>query len=196
MFPLDDSIDAGIAPPEPARRPIDGTGRDLTWTQPDARRRGYELRAGEEVIATLGFERGGSAVAETTEGRWRFEQTGRLGRWVTVRVADTGAEVATFVPGWTGAGVLEVAGGSRFAWGPANLWRSCWVWRGEGEEPMLSVGSRHGPTKLDGRCTVEPAGRDRPELALLAMLGWYHLALRARATDDAAVTAAAVAAVG
>ena len=54
-------------------------GRDLKWTQPSARRLAFELRAGDELAATLRFPHPlvTTAVGESADGVWTFRRGGR-----------------------------------------------------------------------------------------------------------------------
>lgn len=62
----------------------------LQWTQPKTLKREYELRAGNDVVAFLRWEKASGSLA------------------VTVRLAGSESEVAVFRPtGWGGQGVLE-----------------------------------------------------------------------------------------
>ena len=51
-------------------------GQELTWTQTGCRKPEYELRADDEIVATLRWQRGSLAVAETANGRWSFNRPG------------------------------------------------------------------------------------------------------------------------
>ena len=57
-------------------------GRKLEWVQPSAWKMQYELRAGDELIATLRFRSsfGSFATAESADGCWTFK---RVGFWQT-----------------------------------------------------------------------------------------------------------------
>ena len=90
----------------------DITEQGLHWTQPSTFNREYELRAGDEVVATLGWQKtGGSlALARSTEGNWTFKRSGFLSPRVTVRLAGSETEVAVFKPSWRGEGTLAFHG--------------------------------------------------------------------------------------
>jgi hypothetical protein len=166
------------------RRISDVSDRPLTWTQPRPRRREYELRAGEELVATLRWGRGSLAVAEAAEGRWAFERAGFWRPRVTARRGEARDACAIFGLGWTGGGTLAVPEGRRFAWSPANIWHTHWAWRAADGGALVRFGSRQGLTRVEGEVEVEPAAVALPHLPLLVPLGWYLLVLLAQDTAE------------
>jgi hypothetical protein len=172
-------------------RPISElAGEELLWVQPAARRREHELRAGDDVVATLRFQRGSLADAEAEGHHWTFKRQGFWQPRVTVRVSGSDADVAVFRPRWAGGGTLEFADGHSVDLRSANFWQSEWVWQ-EKDQPLILFKGRHGLIKAKGAVEIQPAGAARPDAPLLVLLGWYLILLHA---DDASASAAAVAA--
>ncbi|HEX3630717.1 MAG TPA: hypothetical protein VHW91_09625, partial [Candidatus Dormibacteraeota bacterium] len=64
-------------------------GQELLWVQPSARKREHELRAGDDVGATLAFQRGSLANAAAAEGEWTFKRQGFWHPRVTARIAGS-----------------------------------------------------------------------------------------------------------
>ena len=60
---------------------------ELTWRQPSAFKEHYELRAGDEVLATLawGSPWGTLAIVRTAEGEWTFKRSGFWQQRIGVR---------------------------------------------------------------------------------------------------------------
>jgi hypothetical protein len=174
-------------------RPISEiAGEDLLWVQPAAGRREHELRAREDVVATLRFQRGSLADAEAEGHHWTFKRQGFWQPRVTVRVSGSDADVALFWPRWAGGGTLEFADGRSVNFRSANFWQSEWVWQEqEKDQPLILFKGRHGLIKAKGAVEIQPAGAAHPDAALLALLGWYLILLHA---DDANASVAAVAA--
>ena len=169
-------------------RPISETrGQELLWVQPAARRREHELRAGDDVVATLRFQRGSLADAEAEGHHWTFKRQGFWQPRVTVRVAGSDADVAIFRPHWAGGGTLEFADSRTVQLRSANFWQSEWVWQ-EKDQPAILFKGRHGFVKAKGAVEVQPAAAGRPDVPLLSLLGWYLILLHA---DDAAVASSA-----
>jgi hypothetical protein len=173
-------------------RPIsEAAGEELLWIQPAARKREHELRAGDDVVATLHFQRGSLADAEAEGHHWTFKRQGFWQPRVTVRVPGSDLDVAVFRPHWAGGGTLEFADGGAVRLSSANFWQSEWVWQ-EKDQPLILFKGRHGFVKAKGAVEIQPGGAVRPDAPLLVLLGWYLILLHA---DDAAAatTAASVA---
>ena len=58
----------------------------LSWIQPKARERFFELRSGDPLFATLSFRSGFGtmATAETAEGSWTFKRAGFLNPRISI----------------------------------------------------------------------------------------------------------------
>jgi len=156
--------------------------QELLWVQPAARKREHELRAGDGVVATLRFQRGTLADAEADGHHWTFKRQGFWHPRVTVRVAGSDDDIATFHPHWTGGGTLELADGTTLKLRSANLWQSEWVWLDK-DQPVVRFKGRHGIVKASGSVEVHTGAGGRADLPLLVLLGWYLILLYA---DDAA----------
>jgi hypothetical protein len=170
-------------------RPISETaGEELLWIQPAASRREHELRAGDDVVATLRFQRGSLADAEADGHHWTFKRQGFWQPRVTVRVSGSDADVAVFRPHWAGGGTLDFGDGLSVGLGSANFWQSQWVWQ-EKDQPLMLFKGRHGIVKAKGAVEIQPGAAGRPDTPLLVLLGWYLILLHA--DDTAAATAGA-----
>jgi hypothetical protein len=173
-------------------RPISETaGQELLWIQPAARKRDHELRAGDDIVATLGFQRGSLADAEAAGAHWTFKRQGFWHPRVTVRVAGSDSDLAIFHPRWVGGGALEFPDGRVVRLSSANFWQSEWVWQ-DNEKPLIRFKGRHGFIKARGAVEIRPEAVASPDLAMLVLLGWYLILLHAE--DSAAASSAASAA--
>ena len=161
--------------------------QELVWVQPAALKRGHELRAGDEVVATLVFQRGSLADAVAADGHWTFKRQGFWHPRVTVRVVGTDTDLAVFRPRWMGGGTLDLPSGKGIDLSPANLWQTQWAWK-EGESTSVVFKSRHGLIKSGAEVDVAEEGLNRPDLSLLILLGYYLILLYA---EDVAATSAA-----
>jgi hypothetical protein len=174
-------------------RPIrDVAGLVLRWVQPSAFKREYELRAGDEVLATLRWQKtfGSLALAASADGTWSFKRSGFLNPKVTVRVPGSEADVAVLKPGWRGEGTLELSAGRRYPWRNASFWRSEWAFTDEAGEALVQFKPEFAFFKHAAEVTVDPRAAPLPDLSLLALLGWYLMVLM---SEDAAAGAAVVA---
>ncbi|HEX9095787.1 MAG TPA: hypothetical protein VF990_06735 [Candidatus Dormibacteraeota bacterium] len=165
---------------------------DLLWLQPAARKRDHELRAGDDVVATLHFQRGSLADAEAAGAHWTFKRQGFWHPRVTVRTAGSDADLAVFHPRWVGGGALEFPDGRTVRLSSANFWQSEWLWQ-ENEKPLIRFKGRHGLIKARGAVEVSPEGAALPDLPMLILLGWYLILLHAE--DSAAASSASTVAV-
>jgi len=174
-------------------RPIaEVASQELLWTQPAALRREHELRAGDDVVATLKFQRGSLADAEAAGWHWTFKRQGFWNPRVTVRTVGSETDLAVFHPRWIGGGTLEFPDGRALRLSSANFWQSEWVWQ-DNEKPLLRIKGRHGLIKANGAVEIQPEALSYPDLAMLVLLGWYLILLHAE--DSAAASAGASAAV-
>ncbi len=169
--------------------------QELTWTQPRKSRRDYELRAGEEALATLRWDRQQRQVAagEAAEGRWTFRRQGFLHQQVEARLSESELVIARFQPLWRGGGTLELPDGQRFGLRPTSFWNAEWAWTTAGNDILLRIKRAARPSATKGQVDLLPGASALPEVSLLILLGWYLIML---AADDAttATIAASVAA--
>lgn len=162
-------------------RSISGVfGQELLWVQPSVTKQAFELRAGEEVVATLVWQRSSLARAEIAERSWSFKREGFWHPQVTVRDPDSDQNEAVFRPSWTGGGVLELSNGRLLRLGTANLWHSQWDWQLPDGSRLVHFRSRSGFLKSGAEVNIAEGAQDLPELPLLVVLGWYLLVLFAR----------------
>lgn len=171
-------------------------GGELLWTPTKGVQRSYDLRAGEETLGTLRWERGTLAAADLGDDHWTFKREGFWHPRVTVRAAGSTTDLAIFRPGWSGAGTLELSPARSVQWRAANMWHSQWAWHEADGRPLLHFKSRQGWTRHEASVTIEPAAVGSPELPLLAALGWYLLVLLAQDTATAAISVTAATAGG
>jgi len=172
-----------------------GQGAELRWRQPEASRRRYTLqREGSDTpLATLDWRSFWGTFATATMGAtsWTFKRTGFLRPRVTVRLAGSDDDLATFDANWHGGGTLSVAGGATFVWKAAHFWHSQWSWQDTTGAELLHFANRQGFIRQGATVAIVPEAAQLPELELLTALGWYLLILAAN--DSAATTAATVA---
>jgi hypothetical protein len=165
---------------------------ELVWVQPARLKQEFELRAGDEVIGTLRWQRSSLAIAETAEQSWTFKREGFWHPRITARIAGSDDNIATFQPGWAGGGTLDLDPGKQLRFGAANFWHSQWDWIDAQNQPLVHFKSHQGLLKVEGEVAIEPGAIKSPEMPLLVVLGWYLLVLFARdaATSMAGVSAA------
>ena len=166
--------------------------RTLTWAHPHPFQSQYELRAGDDLLATLRWRSafGSLADAEAADGHWTFKRVGFLKPSISVRIAGADEDLAAFRVHWDGAGELVLGDGRRYEWRPANFWHTQWAWTDAAGAPLLHFRPAHLVRQAD--VEVSPAALAVPDLSLLSLLGWYLMVLRA---DEAAASVAVMPAV-
>ena len=171
-------------------RPISEVAtQQLLWVQPAARKKAHELRAGDEVVATLVFQGASLADAVAADQHWTFKRQGFWNPRVTARVAGTDAEVAVFRPRWMGGGSLDSPKGKTIDLSAANLWHTRWVWK-EGDSTPVLFKAHQGFIKSGAEVEITPDAVKRSDLPLLVLLGYYLILLYAQDSAAAAATAA------
>ena len=164
-------------------------GRELEWTQPSALKMQYELRAGNEVAATLRFRSsfGSFATAESADGCWTFKRVGFLQTKVTIRACSGDNEIAVFKNNtWKGGGTLELPDGKRIL-ATTNFWQTNLEFRNESGQTILQFKSG-GLIHLSARVDINPTVYNKGEPVWIVMLGWYLIIMMHM--DSAGVTAA------
>jgi hypothetical protein len=165
-------------------------GRELEWVQPSAWKMEYELRAGDETIATLRFRSsfGSFARAESADGCWTFKRVGFWQTRVTIRGCESDTDIATFKNNtWSGGGTLELPDGRKIL-ATTNLWQTNLEFKTEAGATLIRFKTA-GIVHLSARVEIQPDAAGVPELLWVALFGWY-LALMMHM--DSAVTVAAI----
>lgn len=147
--------------------------QELRWVQPSAWKMQYELRAGEEIIATLRFRSssGSFATAESGDGCWTFKRVGFWQTRVDIRGCGSDANIATFKNNtWSGGGTLEFPDGRKIL-ATTNLWQTNFEFKTEAGETMIrfKIG---GLVHLSATVQIQP-NAGVPELTWIVMFGWY-----------------------
>jgi hypothetical protein len=163
----------------------DFVGQPMKWIQINAAERTYELRAGNDTVATLRWQKAGGSLAlgESADGKWSFKRTGFFDPKVTVRAAKTESDIAVFTPDWfAGRGTLELAGGAEYRWVTTSFWRSQMAFCNKAGQPLVHYKPEWPELLAAAKVEIAPAGAAVSELSLLTVLGWYFMLLMAEDT--------------
>jgi len=166
----------------------DYVGRDLVWDQPHAFKEHYDLKSGDELIATLKFRNsfGSLATGESADGRWTFKRVGFFTTHVTVRFEGADTDLAVFRNNtWTGGGTLELPDGREWL-AATNFWQTRYDITAPTDTPLLTFRRVSGLFHLSAAVDIHDAATELPELPWLVALGWYLNVLMQR---DAAMMA-------
>jgi len=174
----------------------------LSWSQPKALERTFELRDGNRLSGTLCFAKsfGSLAEASTTAGDWTFKRVGYFRPRVTVRRRGQETDLAVYAPkGWGAEGELQFEGGRIYVWKPANFWAT--KFNLVDSAGMILVAFKPGTEeskwsdlfKYQALVEINPSASRLEELPLLVSLGWYLMILH---HEDASSAGAVVATTG
>ena len=103
---------------------------ETTWQQLPGFKSEYELRFGDDLVATMKFPKmlGSSAVFQCEEGSWAIERVGFLGSKTVVRAGTSNVEIATYTGrAWKGGGIVELSEGRKLEL-RTNIWKSTFEW--------------------------------------------------------------------
>lgn len=153
-------------------------GRELKWEQPSTWKMEYELRAGEQLIATLRFRSsfGTFATAESADGCWTFKRVGFWQGRATVHECGSETEIALFRNNtWSGGGTLELPDGRKFP-ATTNFWQTKLEFQNESGSTLLQFKSG-GLLHLSATVEIDPSAVSSAELPLMVMLGWYLIVM-------------------
>jgi hypothetical protein len=167
-------------------------GTELRWIQRHALKREFELRSGEDTVASLAFRSafGSLAAAQADEGSWTFKRVGFWRSHVTVRESGSETDLAVFHNDtWTAGGTLVLADGRSFR-ANTNFWMTSFQFTNAADEPLVRFTKLGGMFHLSCDVNVEPAGLKLAELPWLVALGLY---LIVKMRDDASGAAASAA---
>jgi hypothetical protein len=168
-------------------------GRELKWVQPSAWKFHFELRADDEVVATLRLRSsfGTFATAESADGCWTFKRIGFWQTKATIRDCGSDAEIAVFKNNtWSGGGTLELSDGRKFS-ASTNGWRTTFEFKSETGETLVRFKSG-GFVHLSATVEIPPDAAKIPELPWIVMLGWYLTVMMYMDTTSTAATTAVV----
>jgi hypothetical protein len=163
---------------------------NLSWQQPRAMKAEYELRAGDELLATLSKSGafGTPMDAEIGASRFTLKTEGFLRSRITVREAGATGEPAAFGRnGFLGGGQLVLPDGRSYRWKRTSFWGGRWAFLDDSDRSLVSFTSRNRFLRAGCDVEIAPGVLARPELPVLVVLGWYLLL---RVQEDSAAAAA------
>jgi hypothetical protein len=172
------------------RHLAEGTHADLRWVHPHVFDRGYELRHGDELVATLAFRSafGSFATAASADGSWTFKRVGFWQTRATVRVEGGTEDLAVFEHNtWSGGGTLTLAGGRPIRV-TTNFWQSKIEFLAD-DDAVLFRYLTEGFLRRESQLEVMPPLLRMPEMPWLILFGWYLVVMM---HEDSATTAAIV----
>lgn len=168
--------------------------RELKWSQPSMRRQEYELRAGDELAATLKFPSSFRfhATGKSADGSWDFNREGPFHTRIVIRRGGSPEEIAVFKKSaWKACGTLELPDGRTYRTA-SNFWGSRYSFIDKDDQPLVDL-KNCGVLHRAANLTIARRAVDLPELPMMVLLAWY---LDVMMQNDAAGATAAIAATG
>jgi hypothetical protein len=148
--------------------------RELAWVESAAGNWAYDLRAGDERIASMRFETesGSRARGEIDGRRLLFECPEALHPQISIYEEGCAEPLATFTQRWNGGGLVQFRDGTRYCWNSSHIWSTTYCFRREGEKASVCV-SQEVPSRKGSHVTVCSGAAILPETPVLVMLGWF-----------------------
>jgi hypothetical protein len=166
---------------------------DLYWIQPTLKR-SYELRAGEDIFATMEFqtELGSLATVKSLEKTWTFKRVGFFKPRITVREQATESDLLVYYPQWGSTeGVFEFVDGETYVWKLANYWATKYQVVDLAGVPLVSYTSKIDQLldwiKDQAQVEIGAEHLNASQLVLLIAMGWYLIVLQQGDVTDTAM---------
>ena len=162
---------------------------NTTWTQLAGFKSEYELRFGDDLVATMKFPKmlSSAALFQCEEGIWTIERVGFFDRKTVVRQVNSDKEIANYSRRrWNRGGIIELSEGRTLALRPDPWSRTMEVYKEEGN-PIVTLKGR-GIFKYNVDLSMSRSALHWPELPLLVALAFYQMIMARR---DAAAHSAA-----
>ncbi|MFH0988408.1 MAG: hypothetical protein V1799_00135 [bacterium] len=161
----------------------------LTWSQPKVFSQSYELRFGDEFVATMTFPKNFSnlAMAHTADGDWSYERTGMFRQKILIRSQNSDEVIAEYQPNpWSNSGTLELPQGKRVVYRASAFRSKSMILTESGEELIHYV--NEGIFRSTTKITMNRRVLHFHDLPMLVMFGFYLIVMSQR--DSAAAATA------
>ncbi len=160
--------------------------KTMIWIQPLKRRRLYELRVGDDIVAKLFFTHKyrRDAVVRLPPSEWSFRFSALPRPTIHVCSSNSGSEIAVYTGKWYGGGTFSFRDGRRYTLKSENVLPTEWVWTDRVEQPLL-----YSTRNIQ---TMSTLGAHLPttDVAMLGCISWYlHVLMTQFVRDLATYTA-------
>ena len=162
---------------------------EITWQQLRGFRSEFELRFGDDLVATMKLPKmlSSAAVFHCEEGSWIIERSGFLGSKTVIRPENSNKEIATYTGrAWRGGGTVELPDGRKLQL-RMNIWKRTFEWCTDDGESLVLMKGR-GFLKYFVDVSMNRSAAKWPELPWLVALLFYQMLMMRR---DSASHAAA-----
>jgi hypothetical protein len=160
----------------------------LSWRQPQASRRYFELVSEDRTLAALRFPKltGTLAEAQADGTSYTFKRSGFLRPKVTIRKAPFDQDIGVVNMSRRGDGEVDMINGRRYVIRRPSVWSFRWQVFDESDGLMADVRSRSGLLRLEGKADITEKGALSADMLLLLVLEWYIMALIRRDSSTGA----------
>ncbi len=156
-------------------------GNDLQWIQPRLTDPYFELRSGEQFLASLRFKNAFGSLAEGVidENIWTFKRQGFLNTHVTIRAKGKEENIAVFRNNtWSEGGTLEFPDGLKFT-ANSNFWNEQFEFTGNTGKTLMKLSQVSG-IKLHARLEILALPEELNAYPWIVLLGWYLTVMASR----------------
>jgi hypothetical protein len=152
----------------------DFAGKTLEWARKGIMDRNYELRGGNEIVATITWTKIWGTLAEGTIGgiKYTLKRNGFFNPYITVRKPPFDEDVARLDMKIGGNGTLQFPNGKRYSFQKMSFWGFKWSFTNENGDLIMTVGAP-SLVKSNGEIVIEPGAASDRNLPLLVLLCWY-----------------------
>jgi hypothetical protein len=161
---------------------------EIEWQQLKGLKSEFELRFGDEIVATMKLPKmlSSAAVFRCEEGSWTIERVGFFSSKTIVHAEGSTKEVGTYSPRpWKGGGIVELTEGRKLEL-RTNVWKGTFEWCTEEGESIVHMKGR-GFLKYVVDVRMGRSALKWPELPWLIALVFYQMLMMRR--DSAAHSA-------
>jgi hypothetical protein len=153
---------------------------ELKLQQPSARKKEFELRAGNELIGTLRWPRAlfSLCVAETIDGSWKFDRHGFFNTRVNARETGSEKDILIYTLNWLGmVGTVKHVDGREFGLQWGKMWGNRFILvqkplQGDDAE-LLSVKVNFAFLRGSADVSIQPQFVQMQDASLIAMFTFY-----------------------
>ena len=153
----------------------------LTWVKPRIFKSDYELRFGDELIATLCFPKifSSAAIAENGDGCWTFKRVGFFRKKTIICPRGSNTILGIFKKNtWKEGGCLELSDDRKFK-AIANLWKNTIEFQTDIGETLIHT-KTNGFFRFSATVQMNRKCLQILELPWMVMLGLYLIVMMRR----------------
>ena len=164
-------------PPRPIKTQMrslrDFKGGELRWTQSKLMHRHYELKSGDDLFATLTWQKtvGSLAIGKFAEGEYSFKRGGFLKPYVSIRKLPFDTDYAKLEMGFGYNGAYQSIEARSYTFHKLSFWKSQWGFTDTHGKLLCTIAEKFSGLKASAEVRLEVDSRTVPNFCLLLILG-------------------------